>query len=533
MMLRMVSLSALTAALCAPLGLAQATDLGKRVDAYLAPLVEMGIFSGTVLVARDGEVLVHRAYGDAETATETPNTTDTRFKIMSVSKAITAVAALRLVQDGALELTDPVGDHLPDWPIAWRAVTVHDLLDHSSGIPDLIREFYAAYNRGERGLAAWKSTAAKLQDAALTAAPGTRHRYSNLQFELLGAVLESVTGETYQGLMRERLLTPAGMEATGFDDGSRPAGLAMGYFRKRGVLDPSYQDMSRIQAAGGFYSTTHDLYRLDRALHTDAVLSSATQSIMTTPRTGNYACGWRVDPLHGHDCVRHSGGSSGFVANLLRFPADDACVVMMSNFAFAPITRLSEDIAGLLFDAEIESPRVATESELSAAAGVYGSGAQLAVVRRSGDTLLLFELDPRSRPRCGGRLLLPLASGGFATPFGRGSIEIDAEGLSIPRGDSVQKLPRLPSADAAWTALAGEYTATRADGARQQSAVRISVAAGALELRTGADRSFLLAPVTEHVAIALYADAGGTLVYREPAGLRWHGVDGVDSILQR
>src|SRR5262245_5346634 len=116
-------------------------SLRREVDAYLAPLVESGWFSGTVLLARGGEVLVEAAYGKADLEKDVANEPTTQFKVMSVSNSITAVTVMTLVRAKRIGLDDPVAKHLELWPAAWKDVTVHELLDHTSGIPNLEGEW--------------------------------------------------------------------------------------------------------------------------------------------------------------------------------------------------------------------------------------------------------------------------------------------------------------------------------------------------------------------------------------------------------
>jgi len=518
----------------------RAADLAARVDAYLGPLVAMDLFAGTVLLARGGEVLVEKAYGLADGAAGVRNSKDTRFKLMSVSKTFAGVAVTRLVQQQKVALTDLVSAHLPDWPAPWAAVTVHDLLDHTSGIPNLETEWSVQSRSGTaRGLAVWRAFAARA-GRPLQAQPGTEYRYSNFNTLLAGAMAEVITGKPWRELVRANVLEPAGMRDTGWDDGSRVPGLAVGCFRARdGAPEPSEQDMSHIEAAGGIWSTVGDLYRFDRALRGDALLDRATRERMVTPRAGNYACFWQNAPIHGHACIQHSGGANGYVADFLRFVDDDACVVVLSNYAFAPILRVSHDLAAILFDAEYGKPLATAPATLDGLAGVYrwpGAGMQT-VVRRSGKALLAFDLIPGAE-RCGGRLLVPLGEATFAEAMGDARLVFarDGDGPVIRRvvdgKPTVLKRSDVPRAD--WLALAGEFGAEPALGTR----TRLVHEQGALWLRIdgGWPLELEIVPVDAEKAMALYGGDGGTMLHRQgPRGdvLRWVRADGMQFMLVR
>ena len=522
----------LIASTCA---IAQAPELERtlkqRVDAYYQPLVEMGMFSGTVLIARGGKILVEQAYGLADRDQKTPNTIDTKFKLMSVSKSLTAVAAMRLVQDGTLALTDPVAKHLPDWPANWPGVTVHDLLDHTSGIPNLCPIIWSRvhFQKNLCGLELWRDVAKDCAKHNLLQQPGTQYAYSNFNFELVGAVIEAASGETFRACVQRTLLDPAKMQSTGFDDGSPKEGLAFGYIRKAAAPDKVWQDMSCIQAAGGFFSTIGDLYRLDRALYTDTVVDAATRHAMFTPRTGFYACGWSNRPIHGHLAIQHSGGNNGYVADFLRFVDDDACVIVLSNYAFAPIIRLSNDTAALLFDKPVTTPAVLTTEQLDACGGIYTAGASTIVVQRSGTLLRAYDIRAGSE-RQSGRILIPLGNNRFATAMGNQEMMFAEHGLTLQNGRNQRTLARAQGVKQAWADAAGTYEAPKQLG---DVDLRTTGAHPVMEVRGSDPRILPIVPVSKTTAIVLYSEGGGTMLHRKGTDLTWTNASGRKFLLTR
>jgi len=320
--------------------------------------------------------------------------------------------------------------------------------------------------------------------------------------------------------MDELLLRPVGMQRTGFDDGSRRDGLSIGYSRRDGEPSVSQQDMATIQAAGGFYSTVRDLYRLDRALHGEQLVDAATRQRMFTPKHGYFGCGWRIAPVHGHRCVQHSGGANGYVADFLRFVDDDACVVVMSNFAFAPIGRFSNDLAGLLFERAVAQPVALRPEALPAYEGTFPvvPGQRTILVRRSGRVLMAYDVWHRN-DRQGSRMLIPLGDDTFATAFGTTRLRIRGGSLELLDAGKTQSRHR-DAAVAAWQHQVGAYECPDALG----ESARLQQTDGSLRLRFGlrvGERSLTVLPVSASEAIVLYSETGGTMMRRDGDTLRW------------
>jgi hypothetical protein len=290
--------------------------------------------------------------------------------------------------------------------------------------------------------------------------------------------------------------------------------------------------MSMIQAAGGLWSTVGDLYRFDRALRGDSLLRAATQAQMTTtrPQSPSYACGWGTQPVLGHRCWQHSGGANGFVANLLRFPDDDACVVVLSNFAFAPIMRISQDLAAVLFGAEHSVPVQLSPEQLDASAGCFLTSANAArhlLVRRVGGLLLAFEHWPNVE-RIGGQILIPTGPGRFLAPFGGGAYVIDGAGAQTPADALVRRQPDA----AVWRAWLGILHAEPPIGEtteliEQDGRLALHVLDPAFPaVRDGRWGRVEVVPLSDDTALALVDVAFGTLLRRDQESLRWTLYDG-------
>lgn len=246
--------------------------------AHVAAEAEAGRFAGVVLVARDGAPVVHEAYGWADHAAGRANTLDTRFNIGSMDKDLTAVAILQLVEQGRLDLDTPIGATIDGFPpeVAER-VTVRHLLRHRSGWshywdhPDFVER--------EGELVELDDYLAFIRTMPLDFAPGTRQQYSNVGFEVLGGIIEAVTGQRYHDYVAEHIAGPAGMTDTGGFPHTAPR-LATPYLGGEGYGEPITEvRRKRGTAAGGGYSTTTDWLRFQEALAEGRLLGPEARNL--------------------------------------------------------------------------------------------------------------------------------------------------------------------------------------------------------------------------------------------------------------
>ncbi|MBK8096288.1 MAG: beta-lactamase family protein [Planctomycetes bacterium] len=492
--------------------------LSKRVDDYLQPLVAQGLFQGSVLLSRGDQILHEKSYGLANLPAKRPNTPATQFKLISISKTLITVAILRLVQDGKLALADPIAKHLPDWPAPWSTVTLHDLLDHTSGIPDLQVEWTELATRTRtRGLAAWPAFAPLAQAKPLLATPGKERRYCNFSVELAGIVAEAVAGKNLHDLVRTTVFEPAGITATAFDDGSRPDTLATGYTLGRdGEPTEFHMDLSALQASVGLQGSVGDLHRFARALAGNRLISADTYARMLEPRLGTYACGWLNMKVHDETCHRHGASNFGYAGDFLRFPAQDACVVVLGNLWYAPVVSIGEDLAGILLGKKIGKPQALAATALDRAAGAFaGPDGSHLVLHRLGTKLLLFELEARGE-RATGVVMLPTSATAFAGPGSDSRIELD--GQKRLRRTVVGKTTLLERTNAAapWRAHAGAWKTTPDFG----KPMRITAAKDRMALAIEGWPEMPLVPIDEATALVLFDATHAIAMHRQDGRLR-------------
>lgn len=309
--------------------------LRARLEAATAA----GEFSGAVLVARDGRTLFEGAYGLADRERGVPNTPLTQFRVGSMNKMLTAVAALQLVQAGTLRLDAPLGTYLPDYPNAEVAsrVTPHHLLTHTGGTGDIFGPEFTAHRSELRDTEDYLRL---YGTRGLRFEPGARWEYSNYGFLLLGAVIERVGGTPYDDRVAARVHAPAGMTATGSaPEDSLVPGRSAGYTRQLvpGALVSNAPTLPwRGTPAGGGYSTVGDLVRFAAALREHRLLDSAHTALLLAGKveTGpgvRYAYGFFDRVVGGRRFVGHSGGAPGMNGDLAFEPDGGYVVVVLSN----------------------------------------------------------------------------------------------------------------------------------------------------------------------------------------------------------
>jgi CubicO group peptidase (beta-lactamase class C family) len=353
--------------------------IATRLGAYLKDFEETGNFSGTVLVARSGQVVFRQSYGMASYELHVPNSNETRYHIASVSKPFTATAILQLQEQGRLNLSDPVSHYVPDFPNGDR-ITLGNLLTHTSGIPDINQlEDYDTFARSPHTI---EQLVAKFAGLPLEFQPGTNQRYSNSNYNLLALVLEKVTDGSYGDYIRKHILEPAGMQNSGSDrDASRVIPLLAPGYVPAGMADyekAAYLDWSNKMGNGSLYSTVDDLYRFDRALKTDTLLKGATRQKYYVEGPGN-RYGWYMLKRLGHRVMAAKGHSPGFTAELDRYPDDDVTIILLSNsYGTASQDPIATGLAAIVFGQTPTSapvrPIAISQSVLASYAGQYQFG---------------------------------------------------------------------------------------------------------------------------------------------------------------
>lgn len=318
-----------------------------RLTAQLDRWGASGQFTGGVLVARGDEVLFRQVHGYADRNLMKPLALDSRFRLASVSKQFTAAAILRLQDEGVLSTDDPLCRWIEPCPPAWEPIRLHHLLGHSSGVPDLMAR--PAWGIRRVTPATVEELTAQSALYGLQFPPGTKVRYNNAGYNLLGAVVEQASGRPLHVYLRDAFFEPLGMADTGYDDDA--SDVVMGYANLAGgPTEQPNANVSIIFAAGALYSTLDDLLVWNRALHGDRLLTPRSYAMMiadhapdTTPdERGRPRRDWgfglfsnslgrRVSPGFDDRQIYHTGSWSGFRNMVTYQPDEDVTVIVLSN----------------------------------------------------------------------------------------------------------------------------------------------------------------------------------------------------------
>lgn len=359
----------------------------ERVDRLLESLAGYG-YCGALAIAAGGEV-VHRAgYGLADRERGTPVEAGTRFDIGSLTKPFTAAVVLRLVEDGELALGDTLGGLLPGTPADKSAITVEQLLTHTSG---LVRSAAALGVEEATDRAGFLEA---VLGSELLFAPGERYEYSDAGYDLLAAIAETRTGEPYAALLARLVLAPAGLEETGYasgggaiagEDRGGDEAVAWGYSAAFGV--PWSEDRAGLSAptwfnlgSGGLYSTVEDLLRFESALRAGKILAPATVERMTTGHAPiaegrAYGYGWFVEGSPHGRLVYHGGDIAGYKAHLARYADRDVVFAALGNvFGWERATD-RDAIAAWFGGGPVAPPAPHADADLSAFEGTYRTSA--------------------------------------------------------------------------------------------------------------------------------------------------------------
>jgi D-alanyl-D-alanine carboxypeptidase len=305
--------------------------LADRVREHVAAMNGPEAFSGAILIAHNGKIVLDRAWGMADETNHTSNTVDTQFCIGSMNKMFTAVAILQLVEERKLALDKPIAAYWPDYPNRDLAahVTIRELLNHTGGTGDIFTSEYEAHREETRTLADY----VKLFGSRPVAfEPGSRMEYSNYGFIVLGRIVELVSGEPYQKFVQEHIYQPAGMMHTD----SRPEadhviGRAIGYTPGKNGLVANTDGMPWSgTSAGGGYSTVRDLFLFAEALKSGKLLGPELlrEARQASPKRLDYGMGFYVLPDGGYG---HGGGAPGINGELHILPRDGYVLVALAN----------------------------------------------------------------------------------------------------------------------------------------------------------------------------------------------------------
>lgn len=325
------------------------------INAYMTTMTTLCRFNGAVLVARDGKVLAASGWGMADMGRRIPNTPSTRIRIASITKQFTAMAILILQERGRLSVQDSLASRIPGSPDSWKAITLHHLLTHTSGLPEYYS--YPPYDGAPWDKAAFLLVLEGFKSMPLMSAPGERFSYSNAGYMLLSRIVELVSGQSFGDFLKQNIFDPLRMNDSGFDYNEKSPMHALGY-RPAGEFLELAPDMrmANTHGAGALYSSVEDLLKWDQALYTEKLVPRRALDAMFTPFKDHYAYGWGVGLWRTHRVYNHGGGIDGFSSLFSRYPDDKLCVAILGNAEGISREKIMNDLTAIALGEPYQNP---------------------------------------------------------------------------------------------------------------------------------------------------------------------------------
>lgn len=340
----------------------------NQIDAIFASLKSSDAPGAAVLVVHDGKAVFRRGYGVTDLRTRRPIDAQTDFRLASFTKQFTATCIMLLVHDGKLRYDDHLTDIFPEFPDYGKAITIRNLLNHTSGLPDyedLLTKQYpnTPEDKIPQILDAGVLKLVEQQTSGQFPA-GSKWQYSNSGYAVLAMIVEKVSGKPFGQFLHDRIFAPLKMDHTlAYEKGKNEVPhRAYGHTKEK---DGSWRETdqsptSAVLGDGGIYTSIDDLEKWDRALREHTLVSEAEMQPALTPvqpssgpakfesgKTVSYGFGWFLDPYQGHRRMSHDGGTIGFRTTIQRFPDDNLTVIVLANRADADPAALALRVADL------------------------------------------------------------------------------------------------------------------------------------------------------------------------------------------
>lgn len=345
-----IVLSAAWIALAVSVASAQVS--ASQIDAIFAPLRSTSAPGAAVLVVHDGKAVFRHGYGVIDLRTRSPIEPQSDFRLASFTKQFTATCIMLLVHDGKLRYDDHLTDIFPEFPAYGKSITVRNLLNHTSGLPDYEDLLMKQYPNTPDDKIPQILDAGVLklleQQTAGQFPAGSKWQYSNSGYAVLAMTVEKVSGKPFGQFLHDRIFAPLNMNHTlAYEKGKNEVPhRAYGHRKEK---DGSWRETdqsptSAVLGDGGIYTSIDDLAKWDRALREHTLLTEAEMEPALTPvqptsgpakaqsgRSLSYGFGWFLDPYQGHRRMSHDGETIGFRTTIQRFPDDNLTVIVLAN----------------------------------------------------------------------------------------------------------------------------------------------------------------------------------------------------------
>jgi CubicO group peptidase (beta-lactamase class C family) len=327
----------------------------KKMEELLQTYYNIGKFNGSVLIAQHGKILLEKGYGFKNIHDHTYNDPNTIYQIASVTKQFTATVILKLIELNKLSLHDKLSKYYPDLPKS-DSITIENLLTHTSGITDHYNDTSSSPSIAGNE----ENLLTSLKKYELDFSPGSNWQYSNKGYQLLGYIIQKVSGMTYYEAVRKYIFTPLKMNNSAFDFIHLVSSdKATGYWtfpENANVAGATIIDSAAPFSAGSIYSTVRDLYKWHEGLQSYKIIRQSSLDKAYTPFKNNYGYGWMIDTIFNRRIIHHSGDIWGFKSDIARITEDDACIVLLNNIEDPDLGIISMRLFAILYHQPYKLP---------------------------------------------------------------------------------------------------------------------------------------------------------------------------------
>lgn len=335
-----------------------AQNKGRELDSVVSHWTALTKYSGTVLVAQKGEILLHKGYGLKSHHQEKQPDENTLYITGRLTEMYTSALVFRLQEEGKLSIKDTLAKHLPDFSFS-NKVTIGHLLSHTSGIHDYMYDD-RLYATGLTSPRSRQDIVTLFSDQALAFEPGSKYQPSSSNYYLLGMITEKVTGMSYYEAMYKYIINPLQMENSGFDYGRFASwDKAQGYsiLNNQRMLPAFSIDSTISYSSGGLFTGTKGIYKLAEAMLNNKLLKKSSWQSMLTPQQDTFAYGFEVTTLAGKKAIGHTAETYGFVHCMYVLPEDSTVIIIMSNDFESEIFYILDDITAALYNQPYTLPK--------------------------------------------------------------------------------------------------------------------------------------------------------------------------------
>lgn len=354
-------------------------DFKKQVDEYLAEKSKPDAPGISLLIAKDGKTIYKKAVGMADLELNVPLTTDNVFEIGSITKQFTAVSILMLEEQGKLKVEDEITKYIPDYPTLGKTITIHQLLNHTSGI----KSYTSMDNFMPLARTDMTPTEIidKFKNEPMDFDPGEKFLYNNSGYILLGHIIEVVSGKSYADFIQEHIFDKVGMTSSYYGSMKKLIpNRAKGYQDQNGFVNADYLSLTLPYAAGSIMSTVDDLLKWQNAISANTLIKRSSLEKAINGSTLNngekipYGYGWGKGNINGSPSIEHGGGIFGYTTNGIFLPEENIYIIGLSNCDCENVGNVTNQIAAIALGKPYPNEKNAitlSEEELKKWVGAY------------------------------------------------------------------------------------------------------------------------------------------------------------------